>query len=173
MNQRHSTETTPKHLAASAEKCNIIEWRILGYSVNIYLSIHLSIYPSIHHIHHILSYPILSYPIYVSMYLCIYVSMYLCIYVCMYASIYLSIYLSMHIMYTIFVPTLHLDSHVLPWWPRWNLGGLSTGLLRRASPPGSCDFQGLLPPPISRRSYRENANRYGNMVINNHDHNHG
>ena len=156
MNQRHSTETTPKHLAASAEKCNIIEWRILGYSVNIYLSI----YPSIHL--SIISYPILSY-------LCIYVSMYLCIYVCMYASI----YLSMHIMYTIFVPTLYLDSHVLPWWPRWNLGGLSTGLLRRASPPGSCDFQGLLPPPISRRSYGENANRYGNMVINNHDHNHG
>ena len=79
MNQRHSTETTPKHLAASAEKCNIIEWRILGYSVNIYLSI----YPSIHL--SIISYPILSYPIYVSMYLCIYVSMY----VCMHLSIYL------------------------------------------------------------------------------------
>ena len=87
------------------KKCNIIEWRILGYSVNIYLSI----YPSIH-----LS--ILSYPIYVSMYLCIYVSMYVCIYL----SIYLTIYLSIHIMYTIFVPTLYLDSHVLPRWPRFS-----------------------------------------------------
>ena len=144
------------------KKCNIIEWRILGYSVNIYLSIypsiHLSIYPSIH-LSIYPSYPILSY-------LCIYVSMYLCMYVSIYLSNYLSIYL-----YTLC--TLYLYQRCI-WIPmschggHGFLGGLfwpsapcfSTRKLRLSGTPPSSDFSEKLGRMLNQWEHDNNGVLY-------------